>query len=163
MCLASLALKSSKEICLPFPSKFRWRIFAFLEQRGRKVETDKALWRENCGVFRCRPGLCVRGRLRTLNSCHLFFLGIQANVLGASLSSTGPGRTPLHRAFVSRPLGTKGLGFGVIFFSCLGHAEMLLLIHSKTKQVCQFLLFVACWHFWKDTRRWGLRDNYCHK
>lgn len=79
------------------------------------METDKTLLRDNCGVFRCRPGLCVRGRLRTLNSCHLFFLGIQANVLGASLSSTGPGRTPLHRAFVSRPLGTKGLGFGVIF------------------------------------------------
>lgn len=116
MCLASLALKSSKEICLPFPSKFRWRIFTFLEQRGRKVETDKTLLKENCSIFRCRLGLCVRGRLRTLNSCHLFFLGIQANVLGASLSSTGPGRIPLHRAFVSRPLGTKGLGFGVIFF-----------------------------------------------
>lgn len=34
-------------------------------------------------------------RSRTLNSSHLFFLGIQANVLGASLSSTGPGRTAL--------------------------------------------------------------------
>lgn len=55
---------------------------------------------------RQQPALCVRGRLRTLNSCHLFFLGIQANVLGASLSSTGPGRTALPRAFVSRPLGT---------------------------------------------------------
>lgn len=108
------------------------------------METDNTLLKENRSVFGCRaifcvaslsvswstceqPGLRVRVRLRTLNSCHLFFLGIQANVLGASLSSTGPGRTALHRAFVSRPLGTDGLGFGVIF-SCLAHAEMLLLI-----------------------------------
>lgn len=41
MCLASLALKSSKEICLPFPSKFRRRIFTSLRERGRKVGTDK--------------------------------------------------------------------------------------------------------------------------
>lgn len=141
------------------------------------METDNMLLKENCSVFRCRtifcvaslwtcvsvswstckqPRLCVRVRLRTLNSCHLFFLGIQANVLGASLSSTGPGRTALHRAFVSRPLGTNGLGFGVIF-SYLAHAEMLLLAHWERKRVCQFQLFVACWHFWKDTLQWDLK------
>lgn len=106
--------------------------------------------------------LCVRVRSRTLNSCHLFFLGIQANVLGASLSSTGPGRTALPRAFVSRPLGTHGLGFGVIFFlrrTC----RNVIACPLKEKRSLPAPALCSLLAFLKRNRAMGLRGNYSHK
>lgn len=104
----------------------------------------------------------MRVRLRTLNSCHLFFLGIQASVLGASLSSTGPGRTALHRAVVSRPVGTDGLGFGVIFF--LPSTCRNVIAHSPTEKTS--LPVPALRSLLAARKRYqavGLRDNDCHK
>lgn len=69
MCLASLALKSSKEICLPFPSKFRRRIFTSLRERGRKVGTDNTALKANCSAVGCPTLFCVASPARSPCAC----------------------------------------------------------------------------------------------